>query len=439
MKTNHPVIERFIEGYLQKQDYYRHVAELCHEHCHEALSQNGIRHIATFRAKGRDRLREKLYNRVATGHVYENDGDIATDIVDLAGARVAIYFPAELPNAVEALTSRFNVIEKRTFPQQNSKRRGQEIYPYRFPGYSAIHMLASIKQDTLPEDQRYYADARIEIQIASLLMHAWAEVEHDLIYKPLNGKLSIGEYSLLDQINGLALTGDVTLEQLQRTMKERIAREQRKYDNHYDLASHIHNAYRSGTKATEPLLGRVDRLLMFLQRTGLDAPALLDPYIASLPTAGVNASIVDQLRERIIASSPELAKERRQIWLEVEQTFSQTDLDQTENSRATAERRLKKHWTTFESMARQALTSRHPHQLARTGSTVTTQANFRMLGFDNARIKSLTEAQQAYVRVLSDQWTGTVADLEHHSDVIRTSIEDLCAAFPVLLADRSPR
>jgi ppGpp synthetase/RelA/SpoT-type nucleotidyltranferase len=26
----------------------------------------------------------------------------------------------------------------------------------------------------------------VEIQVASVLMHAWAEVEHDLVYKPVD-------------------------------------------------------------------------------------------------------------------------------------------------------------------------------------------------------------------------------------------------------------
>ena len=36
-------------------------------------------------------------------------------------------------------------------------------------------------------------------------MHAWAEVEHDLVYKPQEGVLSTEELSILDELNGLAL------------------------------------------------------------------------------------------------------------------------------------------------------------------------------------------------------------------------------------------
>ncbi len=49
-------------------------------------------------------------------------------------------------------------------------------------------------------------------------MHSWAEVEHDLVYKPINGKLSDEEYAILDEINGLVLSGEIALERLQKAM-----------------------------------------------------------------------------------------------------------------------------------------------------------------------------------------------------------------------------
>ena len=36
-----------------------------------------------------------------------------------------------------------------------------------------------------------------------MLMHAWSEVEHDLVYKPFSGNLSASELAILDEINGL--------------------------------------------------------------------------------------------------------------------------------------------------------------------------------------------------------------------------------------------
>ena len=57
-------------------------------------------------------------------------------------------------------------------------------------------------------------------------MHAWSEVEHDLIYKPMQGTLSEEELAILDELNGLVLTGEIALERLQAAGNERIQNSQ---------------------------------------------------------------------------------------------------------------------------------------------------------------------------------------------------------------------
>lgn len=56
-------------------------------------------------------------------------------------------------------------------------------------------------------------------------MHAWSEVEHDLVYKPLNGTLSEEELAILDELNGLVLAGEIALERLQIAGTARILKE----------------------------------------------------------------------------------------------------------------------------------------------------------------------------------------------------------------------
>ena len=76
-----------------------------------------------------------------------------------------------------------------------------------------------MRDASLTDAQKRYADARIEIQVASLLMHAWSEVEHDLVYKPLQGGLSTDEYAILDELNGLVERGEIALERLHVRLK----------------------------------------------------------------------------------------------------------------------------------------------------------------------------------------------------------------------------
>jgi hypothetical protein len=47
-------------------------------------------------------------------------------------------------------------------------------------------------------------------------MHAWAEIDHDLRYKPTQGVPSAEELATLDDVNGLVLTGEIALKRLHR-------------------------------------------------------------------------------------------------------------------------------------------------------------------------------------------------------------------------------
>ncbi|HEY9785829.1 MAG TPA: hypothetical protein V6D17_10540, partial [Candidatus Obscuribacterales bacterium] len=66
-----------------------------------------------------------------------------------------------------------------------------------------------------------YADAKLEVQVASIIMNAWSEVEHDLIYKPKGGSISPEERAILDELNGAVLAGERILERLQEATQRR--------------------------------------------------------------------------------------------------------------------------------------------------------------------------------------------------------------------------
>src|SRR5438270_13662370 len=63
--------------------------------------------------------------------------------------------------------------------------------------YWATHYRIRLRESSLNQAQRRYAEGLVEIQVASVLMHACAEVEHDLVCKPIQGHLSVEEYAIL--------------------------------------------------------------------------------------------------------------------------------------------------------------------------------------------------------------------------------------------------
>jgi putative GTP pyrophosphokinase len=98
-------------------------------------------------------------------------------ITDLLGLRIITYFTDDVDRVAELIIGQFaidwdNFVDKRAL-----------LDPDRF-GYLSLHYIAQLdpSHTGTPEFQRY-GHIKFEIQIRSILQHAWAEIEHDLGYK----------------------------------------------------------------------------------------------------------------------------------------------------------------------------------------------------------------------------------------------------------------
>jgi ppGpp synthetase/RelA/SpoT-type nucleotidyltranferase len=292
------LIEDFIARYRKEFDFYDQAARLAAQTLEVNLQAAGIRSMVTYRPKALGRLEAKCRQRASTKR-YTTVDDIYKDIVDLAGTRVALYFPAEREQVDKLIKQYFVLLESPLMfpaPATSSSKK-------RFSGYWATHYRVQLKESMLTEAHKRYAEARIEIQVASVLMHAWSEVEHDLVYKPLEGTLSEEEYAILDELNGMVIVGELALERLQKAGEARVAAGGRHFANHYDLAAHILN--RTAGMVAGPLgdsaLGRIDLLFNLLTRLNLATPDQLTPYIEALHTDTERRPIADQIIDRLLA------------------------------------------------------------------------------------------------------------------------------------------
>jgi ppGpp synthetase/RelA/SpoT-type nucleotidyltranferase len=273
-------IDEFIARYTKEYDFYDQAARIVARLLEKELQATGIRSIVTPRAKSISRLKTKCLQREKKHGSYVSVDQIFEDIKDLSGVRIALYFPGQR-SQVEGIVERlFHVADKRTdFPVTSDRP-----FTPRFSGYAAIHYTAQLRDHDLSDDEKRYAAARIEIQIATVLMHAWSEVEHDLVYKPLSGELSHDEYAALDQLNGLVLAGEIALETLQKANQERVAAKGRKIANHYDLAVHLLG--RAAEITQEPVndagLGEVDVLFDLISELDINTVEKLAPYLDTL-------------------------------------------------------------------------------------------------------------------------------------------------------------
>ena len=296
------LIAQFVSRYRKEYDFYEQACRMAAQVLDSNLQSAGVRAIVTSRAKNPTRLETKVKLR-AMKKAYASVDEIYEDIVDLSGVRVALYFPAEREEVGRIIKSIFvPVAEPKEFPTP-----GQPTDKKRFSGYWATHYRVRLPETLLNESQKRYAEARIEIQVASVLMHAWSEVEHDLVYKPLQGQLSEDEYAILDELNGLVLAGEIALERLQRAGDLRVSAHDREYTNHYDLASSLVEMAReklAGLNIHDAVIGRVDLLFHLLREVGMNTPEQLAKYVSALHTDFERRPLAEQVIDQVLSEDP---------------------------------------------------------------------------------------------------------------------------------------
>ncbi|MFA4824348.1 MAG: hypothetical protein WC593_04240 [Methanoregula sp.] len=103
--------------------------------------------------------------------------DKLSDVTDLSGVRIICYFSDDVDKAAAIIRENFKV----NYEKSIDKRKLLE--PDQF-GYLSLHYIVEFSDERLilPECKKY-KELMCEIQIRSILQHAWAEIEHDFGYK----------------------------------------------------------------------------------------------------------------------------------------------------------------------------------------------------------------------------------------------------------------
>jgi len=298
------LLREFIEDYRGKIGHFQHLAEVCAYQCESALKRQGLRVLVTSRAKRLDSLASKVEDRAQEKN-YKSIAEIYEDIVDLAGVRIALFFPQDQQEVDQFIRANFNVESVKDFPEALGH---PGAYPKQFLGYVGRHYRLYLKPESLPPEERYLADYVVEVQVGTVLMHAWAEVEHDLVYKSTGSFLSQDEYAILDELNGLMYEGEMALERLQTAVKKRINTEQHPFSNHYELASYLTDQKRKMLHGPECRLaiGRTDVLFQFLKIIGLDSVPALRPVLQSCSFSQQAEPLAQQIVDHLLLQDPNL-------------------------------------------------------------------------------------------------------------------------------------
>lgn len=127
--------------------------------------------VSLFSVDGRVKTKESLEQKILR-KTYTNP---MNDIEDLCGVRVICYYESDLDNIEHVIKREYNVIS------ESNKQKEMDVDRF---GYSSRHFIVTIKDDwlTVP-NYRGLGGLKVEIQIRTMLMHAWAAISHKLLYK----------------------------------------------------------------------------------------------------------------------------------------------------------------------------------------------------------------------------------------------------------------
>lgn len=126
-----------------------------------ALKQAGVSYqTLTSRVKSEESLRKKL------GRPDKTYGAL-WDVTDLIGVRIVTYFEDNVEEIASLVERSFSIDYQKSTNKMNWAEHD------RF-GYRSLHYICFVEGDP---------NLRFEIQIRTILQHAWAEIEHDLGYK----------------------------------------------------------------------------------------------------------------------------------------------------------------------------------------------------------------------------------------------------------------
>lgn len=94
---------------------------------------------------------------------------------------------------------------------------------FRPTGYHAVHLHMCTKTDdgSFPKHDATAEAAVFEIEITTLLVHAWSEVDHDLAYKCHGEEPSNEETRVLSEINRNIVASEGLLRQLEELVSNR--------------------------------------------------------------------------------------------------------------------------------------------------------------------------------------------------------------------------
>jgi len=195
--------------YKQLYPEYEQILQEIYHKIIDLAEQADISVTVKYRVKRFEHYCEKLIK------LKKFQGDEVIQITDLLGIRVICPFLEDLETIERIILQSFEILEMERKAEQHS---------FREFGYDSVHFLIKTRPIDSTATLPHSCDA-CEIQLRTILQEAWAEVEHELVYK---SDITIPDYSIrrkLASLNASLTLSDLIFQEIRDDQKEIRRRE----------------------------------------------------------------------------------------------------------------------------------------------------------------------------------------------------------------------
>lgn len=213
-----PVSDKWLSNFRAEHDVYKDAANIAVGEIRETLTGFSIAlHSVYGRAKNPDSAAEKIRRK--------KYGRPKSQMTDAIGVRIITSYAQGVEEVVRRLRDKYVIDEINSVDKRNDLSI-KEV------GYRSVHLVLSLgKVGKTGEAAKLLSGIKVEVQVRSIVDHAWAEIEHELRYKS-GVELTKDIQRRFAALAGTLELVDQEFNSLANELVELVRRYEQRYRNH---------------------------------------------------------------------------------------------------------------------------------------------------------------------------------------------------------------
>ena len=216
---------KLLSQYQKLAKKYEKILYILTKKVEHILTGAGCNAQVKARIKSFDAFYRKLLER-CQNQVIEKPFETITDII---GMRIVVPFLEDLERVEQLMINHFEIIE--------TEYKSRELTIREF-GYDSIHLQILLSDDVMAKSKAHDR-MKVEVQLRTILQDAWAEVEHELIYKTSIDKVEDTIRRKMIAVNATLSLGDTIFQEIRDYQRKRYKDIQERHKKLMDKVSTI--------------------------------------------------------------------------------------------------------------------------------------------------------------------------------------------------------